>query len=223
MTRQSFLIRFAGAGIALVLAAAPVEAQLEEVGAQKRFEIVPVAGYQWGGSFETNVGNGFPAGTLRLKDSFAWGAILSFLAYGNSAIELTYLRQDTDVEFDPVAGSRTNLGGFAMNYIQIGGRQHFGTGGRLSPFASFSLGINILDPAGEGLDSQTRFSWSFGGGAQYMFASGRAGLRTDIKFWATPVPSGDYGTWCDFYGCFVTEGTAWVTQGQLSGGLVLAF
>jgi hypothetical protein len=93
----------------------------------------------------------------------------------------------------------------------------------LRPFASVSLGINILDPAAAGIGSATRFSWNFGGGAQYMFASGRAGLRTDLKFWMTPVPSGTYGTWCDFYGCFVAEGTAWVTQGQVSGGLVLAF
>jgi opacity protein-like surface antigen len=225
MSRPSFLIVFAAASVTLGLAAAPVAAQLVEVSDQKRFEITPYAGYQWGGSFETQGGGSFPAGSLHLQPSFAWGAILSFLAYGNSAVELTYLRQDTDIEFDPAgSGGTTNLGGFAMNYIQIGGRQQFGRhDAPLKPFASASLGINILDPAAEGIESATRFSWSFGGGAQYMFASGRAGLRTDLKFWATPVPSGTYGTWCDFYGCFVTEGTAWVTQGQVSGGLVLAF
>ncbi len=225
MSRPSFLILLAGAGIALGLSAAPVAAQLVEVGDQKRYEITPFAGYQWGGSFDTQ-GNGFfPSGTLHLQPSFAWGAILSFLAYNNSALELSYLRQDTDIEFDPIgSGATTNLGGFAMNYIQIGGRQQFGRhDAPLKPFISVSLGINILDPAAEGIESATRFSWNFGGGAQYMFASGRAGLRTDLKFWMTPVPSGTYGTWCDFYGCFVTEGTAWVTQGQVSGGLVLAF
>jgi hypothetical protein len=56
-----------------------------------------------------------------------------------------------------------------------------------------------------------------------MFASDRAGIRADAKLWATPVGSGTYGGWCDIFGCFVAEGTAWVTQGQVSGGLVLAF
>jgi hypothetical protein len=224
MIRPSSLILFASAGLALGLAAIPVEAQLVEV-SEKRFEITPIAGYQWGGSFDTPGNGSFPAGELRLQDSFAWGGILSFLAYGNSAVELSYLRQDTDIEFDPDgSGGATDLGGFSMNYIQIGGRQHFGRpDAPLRPFASVSLGINILDPAADAIESSTRFSWSLGGGAQYMFASGRAGLRTDLKFWATPVPSGVYGTWCDFYGCFVSEGTAWVTQGQVSGGLVLAF
>jgi hypothetical protein len=49
------------------------------------------------------------------------------------------------------------------------------------------------------------------------------GVRFDARLWVTPFPSGDYGTWCDFYGCFVVEGTEWVTQGTLSTGLVLAF
>ena len=122
MIRPSFLILFASAGLALTLAAAPMEAQLVEV-SEKRFEITPIAGYQWGGSFDTHGNTLFPDGELRLQPSFAWGAVLSFLAYGNSAVELSYLRQDTDIEFDPIgAGTATNLGGFAMNYVQIGGR-----------------------------------------------------------------------------------------------------
>jgi hypothetical protein len=110
-----------------------------------------------------------------------------------------------------------------MNYLQIGGRQEFGHSEKLRPFGTLSVGINILDPKAEELGSSTRFAWSLGGGAKYMFASGRAGLRTDIKLWVTPVPSGDYGVWCGFYACVAGEGTAWVTQGQWTGGLTFAF
>jgi opacity protein-like surface antigen len=224
MLRPSSAVVSVCAGLALWLAAAPVQAQLTEV-SDKRFELTPFAGYQWGGSFDTEAGGTVPAGTLRINDSFGWGAVLSFLAQGGTAVELTYLRQDTDVEFERVAGTTTNLGDFAVNYLQIGGRQEFGRGGRLHPFVTGSLGIGIFDPQPEGgeLDSSTRFSWSVGGGARYMFASGRVGIRTDLKLWVTPVPSGDYGVWCGFYACGVAEGTAWVTQGQVSGGLVLAF
>jgi opacity protein-like surface antigen len=218
----SFLTAHAAACLALWLAPAPLHAQF--VDEEKRFEVTPFAGYQWGGSFDTQGSGSLPAGKLQLKDSFAWGAVLSFLAYGNSAVELTYLRQDTDIEFDPdgSAGS-TNLGGFAVNYVQLGVRQHLGRGGPVTPFVTVSLGVGIMDPKQDGLESATKFSWSLGGGAQYMFASGRAGIRSDIKLWETPVSSGTYSTWCDFYGCFTSEGTAWVTQGQVSGALVLAF
>jgi hypothetical protein len=221
--RPSSVVLSVWAGVGLCLAAGPVEAQLVESN-EKRFEITPMAGWQWGGSFETTGGGGLPAGALRLKDSFAWGGIVSFLAASGSAVELTYLRQDTDVEFDPAAsGSNTNLGGFSVNYIQIGGRQQFGRSEKIHPFISGSLGIGILDPKEGDLDSSTRFSWSIGGGAKYTLASGRAGIRTDIKLWSTPVPSGQIEVWCGYYSCVAGEGTEWITQGQWTGGLVLAF
>lgn len=220
MTRPFVLV--AAVGAVLGLGAAPVEAQLYE--ARPRFEISPIVGYQWGGSFDTDAFGNFPSGELQLEDGLSWGVILSFLAHGNSALELSYLRQDTDLGFDPFgAPPISQTAGFSMNYIQIGGRQEFPRG-KARPFISGSLGINVLDLKAEGFGSETRFSWGIGGGLIYNLGeSNRVGLRTDIKFWATPVPSGDYGTWCDYYGCFVVEGTEWITQGQASGGLVFAF
>ncbi len=218
MTRPFVLVTAVAAVLGLGLGAAPLEGQLVE--ARPRYEITPIAGYQWGGSFEADVGE------LQLDDSFVWGVVLSFLAAGNSALELTYLRQDTDLRFESFGGGGVSdsSAGFAMNYIQIGGRQEFGRGGKARPFISGSLGINVLDLKAEGFGSETRFSWSLGGGFIYATGeSGRVSLRADVKFWATPVPSGDYGTWCTYYGCFVTEGTEWVTQGQATGGLVFAF
>ena len=221
--RPSSVVLSVCTALGLGLAAAPAEAQLE-VSEPKRFEITPVGGYQWGGNFEVGAGSGLPAGTMRLKESFAWGAIVSFLAQMGSAVELIYHRQDTDLEFDPVTGgANTNLGGFAMNYIQLGGRQQFGHSEKFHPFISGSLGVAVLDPKAESLGSSTRFSWSLGGGLNYMFSSGRAGLRSDIKLWSTPVPSGEIGVWCGFYACVASEGTDWITQGQWSGGLVIAF
>ena len=75
------------ASLALLLAAAPLQAQLTEVQEQHRFEIIPVAGYVWGGSYETDASSAFPAGHLRISPSFAWGGIISFLAHGGSAAD----------------------------------------------------------------------------------------------------------------------------------------
>ena len=223
MLRPSTAILSVCTALGLGLAAAPAEAQLD-VSEPKRFEITPVAGYQWGGNFDVGAGSGLPVGTMRLKGSFAWGAIVSFLAQMGSAVELIYHRQDTDLEFDPATGgANTNLGGFAVNYIQLGGRQQFGHSEKIHPFISGSLGVGILDPKAEGVGSSTRFSWSLGGGINYMLASGRAGLRSDIKLWSTPVPSGEIGVWCGFYACVAAEGTDWITQGQWTGGLVFTF
>jgi opacity protein-like surface antigen len=222
MRRPWFLTIPAAVSLGLCLATTQAQAQLDEVG-DKRYEITPYAGYQWGGSFDTQGGGGVPAGTLSVNSSFAWGAVISFLARLGTALELTYLRQDTDLEFKQAVGGTTDLGGFATNYIQLGGRQEFGSGINLHPFVTASLGLAVLDPKEGNIDATTRFSWSVGGGAKYMLANGRTGIRTDVKLWVTPVPSGTYGGWCDVFGCFVAQGTAWVTQGQVTGGLVFAF
>jgi hypothetical protein len=219
-----FRISLAGplaiAGLACTLGATPVLAQLVEV-KEHRYEFTPFAGYQWGGSFETDAGGGVPAGELSINDSFAWGAILGFILQRGSAIELTYLRQDSDLDFKSLSGTRS--ASWATNYVQIGGRQEFGSGTKLHPFLLGSLGIGIFDLKQEGFGSETRFSWSVGGGAIYRLNSDRVAIRAESRLWITPVPSGDYATWCDFYGCFVAEGTAWVTQGQVTGGLMFSF
>ena len=206
--------------------ASPVQGQS---GIPKRFELTPFGGYNWGGSYETNASGLFSAGEASENSSFSWGAILSFLAERNSAAELYYLRQDTDVGFSGT-GNGTGAGGgrdvetgFANNYIQLGVRQGLELGQNLKPFITASLGVNVLDPKAADLGTSTRFSWSLGGGGIWMAASERVGIRLDLRWMVTPVPSGTYGSWCSYYGCYVTEGTTWLHQGSVGGGLVLAF
>jgi opacity protein-like surface antigen len=211
------------AGLACVLGTRPVAAQLVETH-QPRFELTPFVGYQWGGSFETFANGTIPAGELELSDELSYGGILGFVATPESVLELTYLREDANISFNRAAGATTDLGGFAVNYFQLGGRFEFGPSPKLRPFVTVSAGIGIFDPKTEGISSDTKFSWSLGAGTRYKLGeSDRAALRFDARLWVTPVPSGDYGVWCDFYGCFAAEGTAWVTQGTLSGGLMFSF
>jgi hypothetical protein len=222
--RSSSVVLSVCTSLSLCLMAAPVAAQYVPETAPKRFEITPVAGYMWGGSIDTRPGSSLPVGSLRFNDSFTYGAIISFLAAMGSAVELSYQRQDTQIQFEPAAGgSLTTLGDFAVNYIQFGGRQEFGHSEKIRPFVSGSLGVGIFDPGEESLGSDTRFSWSIGGGLKYTLANGKFGIRSDIKLWSTPIPSGEVGVWCGFYSCVAAEGTDWVTQGQWSGGLVFAF
>ncbi|HEY9508104.1 MAG TPA: outer membrane beta-barrel protein [Gemmatimonadales bacterium] len=223
MLRISLSRPLTAVGLALGLCASIAQAQLVEVH-NTRFEFTPFAGYQWGGSLETDAVASLPSGSLRIPGSFAWGGILSFRTSPGSAVELTYLRQDSDLNFDPLGSGPTLEGlGLSVNYIQAGGLYEFMTDRPFRPFLTGSLGIGIFDAKGEDFGSDTRFSWTVGTGFKYMFKSGRIGIRSDLRLWVTPFPSGDYATWCDFYGCFVAEGTEWVTQGTASGGLIFAF
>ena len=153
--------------------------------------------------------------------------MISFLVRSRGHVELIYLRQPTTVNYQPLGGPVSALFPASVNYIQIGGRQEFGHGGTLTPFVTGSPGLGIFDPkstlSGASAGSDTRVSWSLGAGAKYLLASGRAGIRSDLKLWVTPYPSGDYGVWCGWYACTVVQGTTWVTQGQITGGVFFLF
>jgi hypothetical protein len=56
-----------------------------------------------------------------------------------------------------------------------------------------------------------------------MLPNRRVGLRVDVRWMVTPVPSGTYATWCNFWGCAVAQGTSWLNQGHVGGGVVFAF
>ena len=219
MVRISSILPAVGLAASVFLASS---AQAQEFGRVPRFEFTPFGGYQWGGSFDTDAFGGIASGELQEDESFHWGMVLSFLAPRGSALELIYLRQDTDIKFNRDVGNTLDIGGFANNYIHIGGRFEAMSDQQIRPFITTSLGVNILDPKIDGVGSSTRFSWALGGGVKAMFNQ-TMGFRADIRWWSTPVPSGDYGTWCDYWGCYAVEGTAWVNQGQVSGGLVFSF
>src|SRR5678809_872184 len=153
----------------LSAAAAPARAQGGYT-PPKRVEVTPFGSYQWGGSFDTQGLGSILAGEINEKSGFSWGAILSFLAAGNSAVELYYLRQDTDVEFKPNAGQTRTVGsGFSNNYVQLGVRQGLPKTEGIAPFITASMGINVLDA--DNSSSSTRFAWSLGGGAKWMAAN----------------------------------------------------
>jgi hypothetical protein len=189
--------------------------------AQVQVEFAPFAGYNWGGTLETDRQGTIPSGEVTLENSFTWGGIMSFIFQPGTALEVWYLRQDNQLLFKSELGSPQTVGDFATNYIQFGGRWGLPIGEGFNPFISASMGMAIFEPPRE-LDGSTRFSWSLGGGFLKMM-SPKMGIRTDIRWLATPVPSGDYATWCGFYGCYAAEGTDWISQGQVSGGLIIAF
>lgn len=188
-----------------------------------RVEFTPFGGYQWGGTLDTDAFGTVRSGELTEEDAFSWGVILSFMAQRNSAVELFYLRQDTDVKFNPDLEETRTVGKLANNYVQLGVRQDFPAGGNVRPFVSVSMGINVLDPEAGDIGTSTRFSWSLGGGAKWTIPNQRVGFRLDARWMVTPVPSGTYGSWCDVWGCYAVEGTDWLNQGQVSGGLVFSF
>lgn len=207
---------------ALIAFAAAPSAHAQSAYPTARGELTPFGGYSWGGSLETDSFGTISSGELHENSAFSWGALLSYNTNWDSAFEMFYLRQSANVTFqEDRSGNKTDVGTLANNYLQFGGRRDINPQGRVVPFISGTLGVNILD-ASEA-SSEWRFAFTLGGGARIKLPNPRLGLRLDVRWLATPVPSGDYATWCDAWGCYAAGGTAWLNQGQASGGLSIAF
>ena len=228
--RRLFVRTVAAAAVLAAASTAPAAAQIPT----SSFEITPLAGYLWGGGFQTPAnGTLVPAGKIAIQPSFAWGAEVGYTPSGSTWFELTYLHQSTDANFEPVSGTcslASCTATFSTNYIHAGARWEFGNR-NIKPFIGGGLGVTIFDPGqtstGVDLGSNTDFSISGEVGFRYMFGKKpedqRFGLRGTFRGWWTFVPSGQYDAWCGYYGCYAVEESATVAQGELTGGLVITF
>ena len=191
------------------------------------FEITPMVAYVFGGGFNTDGLNDVPPGNLSLRSGIGYGAEIGYTPNGRLWFEATYLRQSTDITFVPDPGFTAPLttSGFASNYIHGGARYEFGQK-NTHPFLGLGLGATIFDPSVDGVGSSTNFSLSAEGGVRIMIGRGarqRFGIRGTFRGWFTFVPNGTTQVWCDYYGCWPSEGTSTVTQGEGSLGRVFTF
>lgn len=221
-----FLVRVLGA---FVLCAVP--AVTEAQGARSAgsfggpyFQITPFFGHVWGGAFRTDNLNPTNGGRLRAAANWGYGAELGWSPNGSTWLMGTFMRQSTDVEFTPTNPSvAPSSEEFAVNYIQVGGRQLFGQG-LVQPYVGGGLGLVVYDPKEE-VGTNTQFAMSLEGGAQAMFGKAeRIGLRGHLRGWWGFVPNGSVVVWCNIWGfCQASQGTSTVGQGEVSLGVVLRF
>ena len=214
------VVRCTVAVMAALTLAAPAAAQARGV------QVTPLIGYLWGGGYSTDAFDVIPAGKLEVDASLAYGVELGFMPRYGTVVELTYLRQDTDIRFQPSGGgSQSASTGFATNYIHIGGRAELGNNPRVKPFIGGGLGLTVFDVKEPGFGTSTDFSLSIHGGVKAMFGQDqRFGALARVRGWFSFVPSGDIYAWCNVWGyCYASEGTTTVSQGEVSAGLVIAF
>ncbi len=208
------------ASLLLACVAVPAAAQARGV------QLTPLIGYMWGGGYSTDAYNNVPAGEFDVASSLAYGAELGFNPSYGTVVELTYLRQDTDVTFrERGGGFVSDAVGFATNYIHIGGRYELGRNPRVKPFIGGGMGVTVFDLKEPGYGTHTDFSLSLHGGVKAMFGQDqRFGALARVRGWFSFVPNGDLYAWCSVWGyCYATEGTTTVSQGEVSAGLVIAF
>jgi len=147
--------------------------------ADGKFEITPMFGYRFGGTFEIE-------GTdqaYELDDSSSVGLILNLRDQSNTQWELLYAQQSTDAKLSSGVLLQP-LVGIDMQILQIGGTYQ-GSGEKLRPYLAATIGGTHISSDS---NSDTFFSGSIGVGLQIMPES-RVGIRVEARAYGTLTSS----------------------------------
>jgi hypothetical protein len=185
--------------------------------AQGGVEIVPFAGYMFGGSVK------YYEGKLKIENGMDYGVAILVPIHELLDVEINYTRMDSKASFSPYYGyglsyEETNI---ATNYIQIGGISKFYTQStKLTPFGSLSIGATWFSPSEANFGDVWRFSATVGLGAKIMFTDVigimvRGRLMMPMYFGGVGVYAGTGGS-----GVSVNSVVA-PLQGDFNGGIII--
>lgn len=121
------------------------------------FEITPIGGYRFGGTFEFEGSDA----SYDVMDSSSSGLIFNLRDKANTQWELLYSSQSTKVQLRSGSGLRPSYG-FDMHVLQIGGTYQ-GQGDIVRPYLAATIGGTRIETEG---DDDHFFSASIGVGLQ---------------------------------------------------------
>ena len=187
-------------------------------GQSQTIEITPSYGYQFGTKLN------YGASYIKAESSDQYGISVAVEMDDDFMVGVAYTRMSTELNIrDRLVndGIEATLSDLNFDWILLEGTRYFQTG-KARPFAGGGLGMVIVSPqnvdfnfAPRGLESQTRFAFSFKGGVNIMF-SDRVGLNLQGNLYVPVVWGGLYiGTG----GSGVSAGSTTI-MGGFSGGLV---
>lgn len=186
------------------------------------FELTPFAGYTGGGDF-TNTATGQ---SLSLDETASYGIMLGFRQApdpkqpGTAWLELYLSRQQTQLQLGGLSSIGRPSLDLDIEYYHIGGT--YGQAeGKVQPFVAGTFGATRMVPKQYGLDPETKFSLTLGGGVK-VYLTERVGLRLEGR-WLGTVVSANGGMFCSNGACLVTVQGDVFSQYVANAGVILAF
>jgi hypothetical protein len=187
-----------------------------------RFELTPYLGYRIGGEFEQQGGSA----KYELDEGNAAGLVFNIVARDvNTQWQVLYGQQSTHLK-TPVSFDPSGRLGLDVEYFQFGGTYLFDDDGDdTRPFVALTAGVTHFGPTLPGVDSESFFSGSIGGGVQ-LLKTHRVGVRLEARVFATFVNT-DGAIFChsgpQAGACAISiHGTA-LYQFEASAGVVFRF
>jgi len=141
---------------------------------ENTFEVTPFVGFLAGGGFEDPT-----TGSDRdVEDDTNFGIFLNLVTdVPDRYYELFYTKQSSEVE-------GTTPIDLDIQYLQIGGTVGFKQERYLIPYFGMTVGVTQMSPDVPGLDDETKFSVSVGGGIRFPITD-HFGIRFDTRAFVT--------------------------------------
>lgn len=188
------------------------------VQAGERFELTPFFGFRFSGSID-DIGTPFIS-KLDIKDSEAYGLTVGFNLTENAQIELLWSRQNSELRVQSTKPPDEEFD-LDVDHFHIGTAYMLGDSDfRVRPFVAFSVGATYFDAMSRG--SETRFSFSLGGGLKWFTNGGHLGLRLQGRWIPTYINSSSEGYFCNAFGCFTVTDSNYLNEVELSLGLIIS-
>lgn len=168
-----------------VLAFGATSAQAaDEAARYNTFELTPYAGYMFGGEFEDPTDES----ERDLEADAAFGVIFDIAADEWRHYEFLYSNQSSEVDgaapFD-----------MDVQYLQIGGIVSHPDARYAIPYFGITLGGAQFSPDAPGLDTETKLSFSVGGGMRIPITD-HIGVRFDARAFITMLDTDDGEIFC---------------------------
>lgn len=135
----------------------------------------------------------------QIQDGLRWGAGIEYHIPNRGAIEIQYLRQDTNAptvyQDGGIFGGLIQSTNFdmAINWLMLNGTRYFPVNEVVEPFAGagFGMGIfNVGNPDNGRENSATKFAWNIRGGSNFWVAENVAIRVQASLFSATQAVGG---------------------------------
>jgi hypothetical protein len=181
----------------------------------QKIEITPFAGYMFAGKLNTIDGE------LNIKNGSNYGLIIDIRVDNDLMVELMYNRLNTELEIkEEPFDSIKILTNMMVEYFQAGAHYE-AEKGKFRPFAAFTIGATLFNPADENLNDEWRFSFTAGGGIKYYFVE-HIGIRLEWRF-MIPVYFSGGALFCSNQGCGAAiGGGAVLLQYDLTAGVIIS-
>lgn len=166
------------AAAALLCLASPVHAQ-DQPKEYNNFEFTPFVGYMAGGEFEDPT----DSSSRDLDAGSDFGIFVNAASDWWRHYEMLYVRQSTKVKgFEPFD--------MDVEYLQFGGTVSYPDAEytHVIPYIGMTVGAARFSPDGAGLDDETKFAFTLGGGLRIPI-NDRFGVRLDLRAFGTVLSS----------------------------------